>query len=429
MSDPAIRADGLGKRYCIGRVRDRHPTLRETVSAGMRDIVWALRSRIARDGRWPPADDVLWALKDVSIDIERGEVVGIIGANGAGKSTLLKILSRVTKPTTGYAAIRGRVGSLLEVGTGFHPELTGRDNIYLNGAILGMRRTEIRRKFDEIVEFAEMARFIDTPLKRYSSGMYLRLAFSVAAHLEPDILLVDEVLAVGDAAFQKKCLGKMEEVAQQDRTVLFVSHNMAALSNLCRRACRLDQGRMVDLGDARSVIRRYLLEGRMQEEQDLVQHSRRKAGQRALMRRVRLFENGSPSAVFRTNGPFELEVDCVVRPDELISVSLGFLIRDSLGASVFASTMDQYDSLAPNRTGRIRIRASITKLCLSPGAYSASLYLGNGVYDLDVIENAIGFDVIWEPNSDVPLPPGPGWGPVVVPVCWDWNDGGPPSPD
>ncbi|MBA2459327.1 MAG: ABC transporter ATP-binding protein [Gemmatimonadales bacterium] len=428
MSSPAVHAEGLGKRYRIGRLRGRHATLRETVSHRLSYVTRAIGSRLTRDGRPPPADDLFWALKDVSLDIPRGEVFGIIGANGAGKSTLLKILSRVTKPTTGYATIRGRVGSLLEVGTGFHPELTGRDNIYLNGAILGMKRSEIRRNFDQIVEFAEVAKFIDTPVKRYSSGMYLRLAFSVAAHLEPDLLLVDEVLAVGDAAFQRKCLGKMEQVAQQERTVLFVSHNMAALSNLCRTACRLDQGRLVDLGVAQAVIRRYLLEGRMQEEQDLRRHPGRKAGHRALLHRVRLLENGATSAVFRTNGPFELEVDCVAPTDELKSVSLGFLIRDSLGASVFASTMDQYDALAPNRMGHLRIRASIATLYLSPGAYTASLYLGNGLYDLDVIENAIGFDVLWEPTQAIPLPPGEGWGPVVVPVCWDWNEGQAPSP-
>jgi lipopolysaccharide transport system ATP-binding protein len=421
MAYPAIRVDHLGKQYRINRVRDRSATLREAVTDGVMDLARGLRARLTQEER-SPTDEVLWALQDVSVEIGRGEVVGIIGANGAGKSTFLKILSRITKPTTGYAAIRGRVGSLLEVGTGFHPELSGRDNVYLNGAILGMKQSEVRRKFEEIVEFAEVARFIDTPIKRYSSGMYLRLAFSVAAHLEPDVLLVDEVLAVGDVAFQKKCLGKMEEVAHQERTVLFVSHNMAALSNLCRTAFRLDQGRLVEFGNAQAVIRQYLLQGRAQDHHDLLDHPRRKPGQPALMHRFRLLENGIPSAVFRTDGPFELEVDCVVGPDELTSVSLGFLIRDSQGASVFASTMDQYDSLAPNRTGRIRIRASIAKLSLSPGVYTASLYLGNGLYDLDVIENACWFDVLWEPNAAMPHPPPADWGPLALPVSWQWQD-------
>jgi lipopolysaccharide transport system ATP-binding protein len=202
--------------------------------------------------------ETIWALKDVSCEIKRGEVVGIIGPNGAGKTTLLKILSRITEPTEGQAEIHGRVGSLLEVGTGFHPELTGRENIYLNGAILGMKKAEIEQKFDEIVDFAEIEKFIYTPVKHYSSGMYVRLAFAVAAHLEPEILLVDEVLAVGDAAFQKKCLGKMENVAQQGRTVLFVSHNMVALQNLCRRAIWLQAGSMIENGETASVIRSYL---------------------------------------------------------------------------------------------------------------------------------------------------------------------------
>ncbi|MBI3951593.1 MAG: ABC transporter ATP-binding protein, partial [Acidobacteria bacterium] len=208
-----------------------------------------------------PNSGTIWALRDVSFEIKQGEVVGIIGRNGAGKSTLLKILSRITEPTEGYAEIHGRVGSLLEVGTGFHPELTGRENIYLNGAILGMKRTEIERKFDEIVAFAEVEKFIDTPVKHYSSGMYLRLAFAVAAHLEPEILLVDEVLAVGDAAFQKKCLGKMEDIGAQGRTVLFVSHNMPAVSRLCRRAILLDEGSVLRDGASHQVISAYLASG------------------------------------------------------------------------------------------------------------------------------------------------------------------------
>ena len=211
--------------------------------------------------RWRTGARSIWALKDVSFDINRGEVVGIIGRNGAGKSTLLKILSEITEPTEGRVEIHGRVGSLLEVGTGFHPELTGRENVYLNGAILGMKRAEIERKFDEIVAFAEVEKFIDTPVKHYSSGMYLRLAFAVAAHLEPEILIVDEVLAVGDAAFQKKCLGKMAGVAKEGRTVLFVSHNMPAITRLCERAILLDEGRLLQDGVSHQVVKAYLNAG------------------------------------------------------------------------------------------------------------------------------------------------------------------------
>jgi len=256
MSDIAIRVENLGKRYRIGQRRERYGTLRDTLMQALRAPLRAWRDRGHRKGKAE-----IWALQDVSFDVHRGDVLAVIGRNGAGKSTLLKILSRVARPTVGRAWIHGRVGSLLEVGTGFHPELTGRENIYLNGAILGMTKTEIDRKFDEIVAFAELDKFLDTPVKHYSSGMYMRLAFAVAAHLEPDILLVDEVLAVGDAAFQKKCLGKMGEVAKEGRTVLFVSHNMATIQRLCHSALLLDSGRMTACGTVSDVIQLYLKEG------------------------------------------------------------------------------------------------------------------------------------------------------------------------
>lgn len=242
----AIKVENLSKKYVIGAAQERQDTLRDWLVAAGR----SLRRR-------PTAENEFWALRDVSFEVQRGEVVGVIGRNGAGKSTLLKILSRITEPTSGRAYINGRVGSLLEVGTGFHPELTGRENIFLNGAILGMRRTEIARKFDEIVAFAEIEKFLDTPVKRYSSGMYVRLAFAVAAHLEPEILLVDEVLAVGDAAFQKKCLGKMGDVAKEGRTVLFVSHNMTAVNTLCQRALLLSLGRVICDGLSQDAINKY----------------------------------------------------------------------------------------------------------------------------------------------------------------------------
>lgn len=262
MSDVAIRVEGLGKRYRIGKRQASYGTLRdsltETVAAPFRRFRRNGNGNLIPDLRSPTSDDSIWALRDVSFEVKRGEVVGIIGRNGAGKSTLLKVLSRITEPTTGAVDIYGRVASLLEVGTGFHPELTGRENIFLNGAILGMKRAEIERKFDEMVAFAEIEKFIDTPVKRFSSGMYLRLAFSVAAHLDPEILVVDEVLAVGDAAFQKKCLGKMAEMKSHGRTVLFVSHNMPAVLRLCDRAILLDEGEIVADGPPRQVLRRYL---------------------------------------------------------------------------------------------------------------------------------------------------------------------------
>ncbi len=262
MADVLIQAEGLGKRYVIGHQaqRERYTALRDVIARRAKTFV-----RMASDlvhGRAVIEGDELeevWALRDVSFEVKRGEVLGIIGRNGAGKSTLLKILSRITEPTTGRVLLRGRVASLLEVGTGFHLELTGRENIFLNGAILGMKRAEIRARFDEIVAFAEVEKFLDTPVKRYSSGMYVRLAFAVAAHLEPEILIVDEVLAVGDAEFQKRCLGKMEEVADREgRTVLFVSHNMSAINRLCRSAMLLDAGRIQVSGETHLVTSRYL---------------------------------------------------------------------------------------------------------------------------------------------------------------------------
>ncbi|MFQ5353650.1 MAG: ABC transporter ATP-binding protein [Thermodesulfobacteriota bacterium] len=260
MATPIIEIDGISKSYLIGK-KVSYGSLRE-------EIALALSAPFRRMGKRRSAGDgaeTVWALKDVSFDVKEGEVVGIIGKNGAGKSTLLKILSRITDPTGGRISMRGRIASLLEVGTGFHPELTGRENIFLNGALLGMNNVEIRKKFDEIVAFSEIEKFLDTPVKRYSSGMYVRLAFAVAAHLEPEILIVDEVLAVGDSAFQQKCLGKMGEVAEGGRTILFVSHNMAAMKKLCSRGVLLEGGRVAATGTVEDVTERYLNSGNVEE--------------------------------------------------------------------------------------------------------------------------------------------------------------------
>jgi lipopolysaccharide transport system ATP-binding protein len=266
MEELAIRVDNLSKRYRIGKLarrgERRHALLKRMVDP-FRYLATTLRE--------PDPDEIFWALRDVSFDVYRGEVVGVIGRNGAGKSTLLKMLSRITEPTGGKAFINGRVGSLLEVGTGFHPELTGRENVYLNGAILGMKKSEIDKKFDEIVAFAEVEKFIDTPVKRYSSGMYVRLAFAVAAHLETEILLVDEVLAVGDVSFQEKCLGKMGDVARQGRTVLFVSHNLGAVRQLCQRAVLLESGSLALNGGVTECIIRYLAHGAI-ESGEIIDH-------------------------------------------------------------------------------------------------------------------------------------------------------------
>lgn len=301
MSAPAIRIENLSKLYHIGRAKQRHDTLRDAISSMLQ------RHSIRVPAR---SDDTLWALHNVSVEIERGEVVGIIGRNGAGKSTLLKILSRITEPTRGRAEILGRVGSLLEVGTGFHPELTGRENIYLNGAILGMHRREIDRKFDEIIAFSEVERSLDTPVKRYSSGMYVRLAFAVAAHLESEILLVDEVLAVGDASFQAKCLGAMGDIARGGRTVLFVSHNLGAVKRLCQRSVWLDSGRITAQGPTDDIIGAYLdstssYEGVWRAEDDALCSQ---AGP-VYVHWVRMrSESGSQVDRFQMDSPFSIEI-------------------------------------------------------------------------------------------------------------------------
>src|SRR3990167_6355368 len=304
MSDIAIRVEGLGKLYRIGK-RERYYTLRDSLAQSL--VAPFRRLFQTGDGRQTTAASsvlgprssvngratTIWALRDVSFEIKQGEVVGVIGRNGAGKSTLLKILSRITEPTEGYAEIHGRVGSLLEVGTGFHPELTGRENIYLNGAILGMKKREIERKFDEIVAFAEVEKFVDTPVKHYSSGMYLRLAFSVAAHLQPEILLVDEVLAVGDVEFQKKCMGRVEKIADEGKTVVVVSHNMSTVKALCSQAILLESGTIKVVGTVDAVVAEYLSAKVDAAEKVLSDHDHDVGGGSAIrVKRIRLL-NGA----------------------------------------------------------------------------------------------------------------------------------------
>ena len=285
---PIISARNVAKRYVLGAAVKRTNSLREALANSVRAPIERLRGQ-----RQAPKE--FWALNDVSFDVLPGQVVGIVGRNGAGKSTLLKVLSRITEPTRGRIELRGRIASLLEVGTGFHPELTGRENVYLNGTILGMRKREIDRKFDEIVDFSEVAQFIDTPVKRYSSGMYVRLAFAVAAHLDPEILVVDEVLAVGDAEFQRKCLGKMNDVAQQGRTVLFVSHNMAAVRGLCTRAILLRQGNVALDGETDRVISAYLAAGQTASTDPASWHYHHR-GERVAIEKVDVIVNGEPTA-------------------------------------------------------------------------------------------------------------------------------------
>ena len=306
------------------------------------------------------------------------------------------------------------MGSLLEVGTGFHPELTGRENIYLNGAILGMTLEEIDRKFDEIVDFAGIGKFIDTPVKHYSSGMALRLGFAVAAHLEPEILVVDEVLAVGDDEFQRKCLGKMDEVAKEGRTVLLVSHNMSAILNLCEKALWLDTGTVKEYSKTFPVIQAYLDKGSLQEEVDLATYPGRVQGKQPLLHKARLIN--SDRAIFESEAPFGFEVEVKVSPELLPRLNLGFKITDGLGYSIFSSNIKQTNVLPINIDGHYTFRIYIDPLPLSPGKYAISLYLGEGSVDLDVVQSALQFDVIW--NNELGIPPKPSWGALYVPVSW-----------
>jgi lipopolysaccharide transport system ATP-binding protein len=361
MSNTAILIEGLSKRYRIGN-KESYRTLRESINAAALKPIQIVRSLISRNGR-QTVDEDIWALKDVSFEVKQGEVIGIIGRNGAGKSTLLKILSRITEPTEGEAAIHGRVSSLLEVGTGFHPELTGRENIFLNGAILGMSRAEIVRKFDEMVEFSGVEKFIDTPVKRYSSGMYLRLAFAVAAHLEPEILLVDEVLAVGDAAFQKKCLDKMDDVAKQGRTVLFVSHNLQAITRLCTRAVLLDGGQVAKTGSPSEVVSAYV---ESESATKLTGLESELASDEIRLKQITVTQDGFEVPEFLDNGkPFEVRIkyDLLSPVNNLL---LGFDALTSDGTVMFRT----YDMLAAGM-GR-REPGSYESVCQFPGNFFKS---------------------------------------------------------
>lgn len=391
MSDVAIRVEHLSKQYRIGKKQERYYTLRDTIAeAFTAPLRWFGRNGAAADD----SPDTIWALKDVSFEVKHGEVVGIIGRNGAGKSTLLKVLSRITEPTEGRVEIHGRVASLLEVGTGFHPELTGRENIYLNGAILGMSRKEIDRKFDEIVDFAEIEKFIDTPVKRYSSGMYVRLAFAVAAHLEPEILLVDEVLAVGDAAFQKKCLGKMGDVAKAGRTVLFVSHNMAAVEGLCSRAAWLDAGCLVESGGPRDVIARYLSSGlRPSAAQDLREHPGRTPKSYPVIRGISLLdEGGNPTALVAPGSTLTIRID-LEPPEPLAAPVIGIGVNNALGQRIFTVSNRYGRGKLGTIAGRCSVACTIPKIMLAPGLYSLKIAVGSAGRDIDTVNDALTFEV------------------------------------
>lgn len=390
MASYILRGENLGKKYYIGK-QEKYKTFRETLAqtalSPFRRSVQALRGESQRAAG---LEREIWALQGVDFEIEQGEVVGIIGRNGAGKSTLLKILSRITEPTTGRARVRGRVGSLLEVGTGFHPELTGRENIYLNGAILGMRKAEIERKFDEIVAFAETEDFLDTPVKHYSSGMYVRLAFAVAAHLEPEVLLVDEVLAVGDITFQKKCLGKMGDVAKTGRTVLFVSHNMAAISALCSRAFLLEGGRLVDQGDVQEVIGRYMESTLYASQTPLRERSDRQGSGRMRFTGITFLNGGNKPAEAAVAGqPLTALLDYEAADGRsLRNVDIDLAFYGPMGQLLFYCKAQlargNFELLPP----RGRIACHIPKFPLPPGRYRYKLWSQVNRVTADKVEDA-----------------------------------------
>jgi lipopolysaccharide transport system ATP-binding protein len=374
MPDLAIRVTNLGKQYRIGTSPQRYNTLRDS-------IVGAFQApfRRIRQGQLPAGDrdagNIIWALKDVSFEVNQGQVLGVIGRNGAGKSTLLKVLSRVTEPSKGEVEIRGRVGSLLEVGTGFHPELTGRENTYLNGAILGMRRTEIDKKFDEIVAFSGVEKFIDTPVKRYSSGMYLRLAFAVAAHLEPEILVVDEVLAVGDAEFQRKCLGKMNDVANEGRTVLFVSHNMSAILRLTQETILLDRGQVIMRGPTVEAVDHYMSSGFSKTGERLWMEDEVSASSYPFMpTALRVRDSGDRVVdMVRSAEPMTIEIEYKLKAP-IQGLRVGLYLLSMRGEFVFTSfdtdDASKFEEYSIRETGRYISRCTIPPDLLNEGRYA-----------------------------------------------------------
>ena len=405
VSAPAIRVQGLGKRYSIGGPALGPGHLREAL---VQMVTGPFRRRGALR-RARDAQEEFWALRDVSFDVEQGEVLGIIGRNGAGKSTALKIISRITPPTTGRIELRGRIGSLLEVGTGFHGDLTGRENVYLNGTILGMRRAEIDRKFDEIIAFAGVQAFVDTPVKRYSSGMYMRLAFAVAAHLDTEILLVDEVLAVGDLEFQKKCLGKMDEVARGGRTVVFVSHNMSAMRRLCERGILLERGRVAAIGPMEAVADQYVRPGRDQEESARFDpHDRRGTGW-ARVTDMRLLDDRHEAVAARPcDADLLVEVTIQVTGGAAAGSSLRGLVVELVVCSddgqPLLSLMNVDDTgVALPDGSACRVLVRLPGPTFVPGRYSINVFLGIPfLQHVDEISEALQFDVLppvepWRP--------------------------------
>jgi lipopolysaccharide transport system ATP-binding protein len=381
MSKPIITARGISKRYQLGEIG----------MTSLRDEVQRLSARIRGKTAEVPLAQEFWALRDVSFDVEAGEIIGVIGRNGAGKSTLLKILSRITEPTTGEITMRGRVGSLLEVGTGFHPELSGRQNVFLNGAILGMSRSEVSAKFDEIVAFSEVGQFIDTPVKRYSSGMYVRLAFAVAAHLEPEILIIDEVLAVGDAQFQRKCISRMQDISQSDgRTILFVSHTMAAIRRLCRRCAVLESGRLLGIFPIEEAIKLYLPKADPTALDVNVADRKRDWGTEGKIARITRVRVITPGGL-RFSDPVTIELTVDVR-EAIPEAMIGFAFNTVEGQRVMTLDSDANGQMLALSVGTHTVRLGLGRLPLSPGRYYCGASVGSSVF-FDIIDNFAQWEV------------------------------------
>ncbi len=398
MSNTVIKVENLAKKYVLGYQEEgiySYKTFRGAMTEAAKSLKNVLNPNFRKEVEDTRKE--FWALKDVSFEIKQGDKIGIIGRNGAGKSTLLKVLSRITEPTRGSVRIKGRVASLLEVGTGFHPELTGRENIFLNGAILGMSKVEIQRKFDEIVEFSEIEKFLDTPVKRYSSGMYVRLAFAVAAHLEPEILIVDEVLAVGDATFQKKCLGKMGEVAEGGRTIIFVSHNMQAVRRLCSQAIYLEKGISKTINNVEDAIQRYSAQSSTSNfdiNLDLLRRTNSEFGQKARLLRIRL----APETSLSYGQPIELifTIQCFREVSDL-AIGIGFDTVDGNRVMTLDSDHDQPTLELP--IGIHEVHFYIDRNPLHPNVYSLSMAIHSNTYPLDAVAGTLTWEVSSGPTD------------------------------
>jgi lipopolysaccharide transport system ATP-binding protein len=416
---PIISVENLGKAYYLGRKVQKHQTLRDTVAEFARGAATRVRQRLADPGTRPEA---FWAVRNANFAVNRGEVMGLVGRNGAGKSTVLKVLSRITEPTEGRAVLRGRVASLLEVGTGFHPELTGRENIYLNGAILGMTRGEITRKFDAIVDFADVEQFLDTPVKRYSSGMYVRLAFAVAAHLDPEILIVDEVLAVGDAAFQKKCLGKMGDVVRQGRTVLFVSHNMDAVMSLCTHVVVVEGGRVSQRMAPDEGVKQYLAMTNEGADVPLAQKPRIwpiATRDKPIFTGLKITTDSGHDRVVETHGrvTFEVEIrDC----EDLTDATAGVLVCNNRGQrlALFHTYYQNNLRFRGSREPQV-LRCTVPSLPLVPTSYSIELVIAHEDKLVEKVERADRIDVVYRDVFGTGRVPNPSQGYMVLPCEWE----------